>query len=87
MSIVCMPLAAQETHTETSSGVAEQFKRLDRDGNGRLSASEAGKAEFFRRTDDRRSLPRVERWQIQADRYLGYRDCRRKYRFDSDEIR
>lgn len=51
MSIVCMPLAAQETRTETSSGVAEHFKRLDRDGNGRLSASEAGKAEFFRRAD------------------------------------
>jgi dipeptidyl aminopeptidase/acylaminoacyl peptidase len=50
-SIVCMPLAAQEPRTETNSGVAEQFKRFDRDGNGRLSASEAGKAEFFRRAD------------------------------------
>jgi acetyl esterase/lipase len=46
-----MPLAAQEPRTETSNGVAEQLKRLDRDGNGRLSASEAGKAEFFRRAD------------------------------------
>lgn len=50
-SIVYMPLAAQEPRTETSSGVAEHFKRLDRDRNGRLSASEAGKAEFFRRAD------------------------------------
>ena len=50
-SIVCMPLAAQEPGTETGNGVAEQFKRLDRDGNGRLSASEAGKEEFFRRAD------------------------------------
>ena len=50
-SIVCRPLAAQEPRTETNSGVAEQFKRFDRDGNGRLSASEAGKAEFFRRAD------------------------------------
>lgn len=50
-SIVCMPLAAQEPRTEANSGVAEQFKRFDRDGNGRLSASEAGKAEFFRRAD------------------------------------
>lgn len=49
--IFCMPLAAQEPRTETSSRVGEHFKRLDSDGNGRLSASEAGKAEFFRRAD------------------------------------
>ena len=51
ISTVCMPLAAQEPRTETGSGVAEHFRRLDRDGDGRLSASEAGTAGFFRRAD------------------------------------
>jgi acetyl esterase/lipase len=46
-----MPLAAHEPRTETGSGVAEHFNRFDRDGNGRLSASQAGKADFFRRAD------------------------------------
>jgi acetyl esterase/lipase len=50
-SILCMPLVAQESRTETSSGLAEDFNRLDNDGNGRLSASETGKAEFFRHAD------------------------------------
>jgi len=50
-SIVCMPLAAQQLRTETSDDVAEHFKRLDHDGNGQLSASEAGKTAFFRRAD------------------------------------
>ena len=51
VSIVCMPLAAQEPRTETGSGVAEHFTRCDRDGNRRSSASQAGKADFFRRAD------------------------------------
>jgi acetyl esterase/lipase len=50
-SIACLPLSAQEPRTEINHGVAEHFKRLDRDGNGRLSASEAGTAEFFRHAD------------------------------------
>jgi acetyl esterase/lipase len=47
----CMPRAAQEPPTNTSPGVAEHFKQLDGDGDGRLSASEAGKEAFFRRAD------------------------------------
>lgn len=51
MSIACMPLAAQEPRAENSSGVAEHLKRLGRDGDGRPTASPAGKAELFKRAD------------------------------------
>jgi len=49
--IACLTLSAQETQTARSSGLAERFKRLDRNGDGKVSREEGSSLQFFGAAD------------------------------------
>ena len=49
--LACPTLAAQETTGRTASGLAERFRQLDRDGDGKITRDEAGNAAWFARLD------------------------------------
>ena len=52
--LVCMTLSAQETQRPRAGGLAERFRQLDRNGDGKLSAEEAGNATIFAAADKNR---------------------------------
>jgi hypothetical protein len=46
-----LTLSAQETPRATADAVAARFKQLDRNGDGKLTADEAGQFPWFKRSD------------------------------------
>ena len=49
--LACLTLSAQETQPERGGGLAERFKQLDRNGDGKVSREEAGSLPFFDAAD------------------------------------
>jgi len=49
--LACMSLSAQDTPVASRGGLAERFDRVDRDGDGRITAKELPQPEIFRRLD------------------------------------
>ena len=49
--VACIPLSAQDTPIASRGGLAERFDRVDRDGDGRITAKELPQPEIFRRLD------------------------------------
>jgi len=49
--LACMPLSAQDTPIASRGGLAERFDRVDRDGDGKITAKELPQPEIFRRLD------------------------------------
>ncbi len=49
--ITCLTLSAQETQPARGGGLAERFKQLDRNGDGKVSREEGGSLPFFDAAD------------------------------------
>ncbi len=49
--IACLTLSAQETQPARGGGLAERFKQLDRNGDGKVSREEGGSLPFFDAAD------------------------------------
>lgn len=63
--LASLTLSAQQTARPAGSGLAERFKQLDRNGDGKLTAAELPRPEIFQRLD-RNSDGVIERNEIPA---------------------
>jgi len=50
-TLACLALSAQETKPARGGGLAERFKQLDRNGDGKISREEGGSLPFFEVAD------------------------------------
>ena len=49
--LACLTLSAQESPRPAGGGLAERFKQLDRNGDGKVSREEGGSLSFFDAAD------------------------------------
>lgn len=63
--LACMPVSAQDTPGAFRGGLADRFDRVDRDGDGKITARELPRPEIFDRLD-RNGDGVIERSEIQG---------------------